>query len=176
LTARRVASSADASLTSGRSFTCTTIFTAHTITPAYDTTLGAKPRHTRGRTVACSPHAHLAFTPKYRRGPFTGEILARCEEITREACADFGAELREVNGEADHVHLLVHYPPKVSLARLAGSLKGVSARRLRQEFPGHIRKYLWGEHFWSPSYFAASCGGAPLSIIKEYIEQQKRPG
>ncbi|MGW3820691.1 transposase, partial [Streptomyces sp. NPDC005046] len=49
------------------------------------------------------------------------------------------------------------------------------ARRLRQEFPGHIRKYLWGEHFWSPSYFAASCGGAPLTIIKEYIENQKHP-
>ena len=130
----------------------------------------------RGRTVACSLHAHLIFTPKYRRGPFTGEILARCEEIMREVCADFGAELREFNGEADHVHLLVHYPPKVALSRLVGSLKGVSARRLRQEFPGHIRTYLRGEHFWSPSYFAASCGGAPLAIIKEYIEQQKRPG
>jgi putative transposase len=58
----------------------------------------------------------------------------------REACADFGAELREFNGQADHVHLLVHYPPRVALSRLAGSLKGVSARRLRQEFPGHIRK------------------------------------
>jgi putative transposase len=129
----------------------------------------------RGRAVVCSLHAHLVFTPKYRRGPFTGEILARCEEIMREVCADFGAELREFNGEADHVHLLVHYPPKVALSRLVGSLKGVSARRLRQEFPDHIRKYLCGEHFWSPSYFAASCGGAPLAIIKEYIEQQKRP-
>jgi putative transposase len=118
----------------------------------------------------------LVFTPRYRRGPFTGEILGRCEEITREACAGFGAELREFNGETGHVHLLVQYPPKIALSRLAGSLKGVSARRLRQEFPGHIRTYLRGEHFWSPSYFAASCGGAPLSIIKEYIEQQKRPG
>ena len=69
----------------------------------------------------------------------------------------------------------MHYPPKVALSRLVGSLKGVSARRLRQEFPDHIRKYLRGGHFWSPSYFAASCGGAPLAIIKEYIEQQKRP-
>jgi putative transposase len=69
----------------------------------------------------------------------------------------------------------VHYPPKVALSNLVNSLKGVSARRLRQEFPAHIRKYLWGDHFWSPSYFAASCGGAPLSIIKEYIDQQKRP-
>jgi putative transposase len=50
----------------------------------------------------------------------------------------------------------VHYPPKVALSRLAGSLKGVSARRLRQEFPGRIREYQWGEHFRSPSYFAAS--------------------
>src|ERR1035438_7352211 len=126
----------------------------------------------RGRTVVYSLHAHLVFTPKYRRGPFTGEILARCEEIMRDVCADFGAELREFNGETGHVHLLIHYPPRVALSRLVGSLKGVSARRLRQEFPGHIRKYLWGEHFWSPSYFAASCGGAPLAIIKEYIEHR----
>jgi putative transposase len=110
----------------------------------------------------------------YRRGAFTDAILKRCEEIMRDVCADFGAQLREFNGAADHVHLLVHYPPKVALSRLVGSLKGVSARRLRQEFPDHIRRYLWGEHFWSPSYFAGSCGGAPLAVIKEYIENQKR--
>lgn len=92
-----------------------------------------------------------------------------------EVCTDFGAELREFNGEIDHVHLLVHYPPKVALSRLVNSLKGVSARRLRQEFPDHIRKYLWGAHFWSPSYFAGSCGGAPPAIVKDYIENQKRP-
>jgi putative transposase len=129
----------------------------------------------RGRTVACSLHAHLVFTPKHRRGPFTSQILRRCEQIIRDVCADFGAEPREFSGEADHVHLLRHYPPRVALSRLVGSLKGVSARRRRQEFPGHIRRYPRGEHFWSSSYFAASCGGAPLAIIKEYIEQQRRP-
>jgi REP-associated tyrosine transposase len=87
----------------------------------------------------------------------------------RNVCADFGAELREFNSETGHVHLLVRYPPRVALSRLVGSLKSVSARRLRQEFPGHIRKYLRGEHFWSPSYFATSCGGAPLAIIKHGI-------
>jgi putative transposase len=92
-----------------------------------------------------------------------------------EVCTDFAAELREFNGETDHVRLLVHYPPKVALSRLVNSLKGVSARRLRQGFPTHIRKYLWGEHFWSPTYFAGSCGGAPLPIVKDYIENQKRP-
>ncbi len=93
----------------------------------------------------------------------------------REVCADFGAQLREFNGETDHVHLPVHYPPQVALSRLVNSLKGVSSRRLRREFPEHIRKYPWGSHFWSPSYFAGSCGGAPLEIVKEYITNQKRP-
>lgn len=51
----------------------------------------------------------------------------------------------------------------------------MSSRRLRQQYPTHVRKYLWGTHFWSLSYFAASCGGAPLTVIKQYIEQQNRP-
>jgi putative transposase len=130
----------------------------------------------RGRSVVYTLHAHLIFTPKYRRGVFTDPMLTRCEQIMAAVCADFGATLVEFNGEHDHVHLLVHYPPQMTLSRLVGSLKGVSARLLRKEFPDHVRKYLWGQHFWSPSYFAASCGGAPLEIIKQYIEQQKRPG
>jgi putative transposase len=113
----------------------------------------------------------LVFTPKYRRGPFTSAILDRCEQIMAEVCADSGAELRQFNGETVHVR----YPPKGALSRLVNTLKGVSARRLRQELPGHIRKYLCGEHFWSPSYFAGSCAGAPLSIVKDYIGNQKRP-
>ena len=60
----------------------------------------------------------------------------------RNVCEDFGAQLPEFNGETDHVHLLAHYPPKVAISRLVGSLKGVPARRLRQEFPGHIHKHL----------------------------------
>ncbi|WP_406319948.1 IS200/IS605 family transposase [Streptosporangium sp. NBC_01639] len=133
-------------------------------------------RYQAGRSVAYSLHAHLVFTPKYRRKVFTDEILRRREDIMIEACDSFGATLVEFNGEHDHVHLLVHYPPKVALSTLVTSLKGVSARLLRKEFPPHIRRHLWRGHFWSPSYFAASCGGAPLSIIKEYIENQKRPG
>ena len=105
----------------------------------------------------------MVFTPKYRRGPFTDEILTRCQEVMRDVCTDFGAALIEFNGGTDHVHLLVHYPPKVPLSRLVGSFtQGCLARRLRKEYPDHIRRYLWGHHFWSPSYFAASCGGAPL--------------
>jgi putative transposase len=93
----------------------------------------------------------------------------------RDVCTGFGAELRVFNGETDHVHLLVHYPPGVALSRLVNSLKGVSSHYLRTEFADHVRHYLWGNHFWSPSYLAASCGGAPAEIVKQYIANQKGP-
>ncbi|MER5997033.1 IS200/IS605 family transposase [Nonomuraea angiospora] len=128
-----------------------------------------------GRNVVHHLHAHLVFITKYRRGAFTDPMLVRCEQIMRKVCADFEAELREFNGEDDHIHLLVHYPPKVALSKLVNSLKGVSARMLRKEFGTHVRKHLWADHFWSGSYFAGSVGGAPLTMLEQYIEQQKRP-
>jgi putative transposase len=93
------------------------------------------------------------------------------EPVLATVCTDFGAALVEFNGEDDHVHLLIEYPPTVQLSRLVNSLKGVSSRRLRQQF--RLRTHR--EHLWSPSYFVASCGGAPLSIIRQYVEQQRRP-
>jgi putative transposase len=129
----------------------------------------------RGRHVVSAMHVHLVFTPKYRRGVFDDAMLTRCEQVMRDVCTDFEATLVEFNGEADHVHLLVEYPPKVAVANLVNSLKGVSARRLRQDFVGRVNRASMGGRFWSPSYFAASCGGAPLSIIRAYVEQQSRP-
>jgi putative transposase len=127
----------------------------------------------RGRHVVSALHVHLVFVTKYRRGVLDAAMLDACEAAMRKVCGDFGAELREFNGEDDHVHLLVDYPPKVAVAALVNSLKGVSARRLRSEFTGRVNRASIRGHFWSPSYFAASCGGAPLSIIRQYIEQQR---
>ncbi|MGW3150065.1 IS200/IS605 family transposase [Streptomyces sp. NPDC001177] len=115
------------------------------------------------------------FVTKYRSEVFNDEMLTRCEEITRKVCEDFEAELKEFNGERDHVHRLVHYPPKVAVSKLVNSLKGVSARRIRQEFTDRINPAIMHGHLWSPSYFSASCGGAPLALVRQYIEQQKRP-
>ena len=120
-------------------------------------------------------HVHLVFVTKYRRGALTAKILARCEDIMGDVCADFGASLVEFNGEDDHVHLLVEYSPTMRIASLVGSLKGVSSRYLRQEFHGHLRKYIWSGHLWSPSYYAGSAGGAPLEVIRRYIESQQSP-
>jgi putative transposase len=73
----------------------------------------------------------LVFVTKYRRGVLTGEHPDAPREVFTSVCADFGAELVEMDGEDDHVHLLVGYPPNVAVARLVNPLKGVSARRLR---------------------------------------------
>jgi putative transposase len=130
-----------------------------------------------GRHVVASLYAHLVFTTKRRGKVLLPEHLARLREIFASVCADFEVELREFNGESDHVHLLVFYPPKVRLSELVNSLKGVSSRRLKQEFPDinafwSVRKSRGV--LWSPSYFAGSVGGAPLSVLKAYIENQGR--
>jgi len=128
-----------------------------------------------GRHCVFVLHAHLVFVTKFRHRVFTDAHLNRLEEIMRAVCADFECELVEFNGESEHVHLLVDFPPKVALARLVNSLKGVSSRRIRQDFPELARHYYRANKLWSGSYFAGSVGGAPLSVLRTYIEQQTRP-
>lgn len=130
-----------------------------------------------GRHVVFCLHAHLVFTTKRRGRVLTEQHLARLKEIFESVCADFEVQLQEFNGESDHVHLLVNYPPKVRLSELVNSLKGVSSRRLKQEFPEILS--FWSARksrgvLWTPSYFAGSVGGASLSILKQYIENQGR--
>jgi putative transposase len=126
----------------------------------------------RGRHVVSALGVHLVFVTKYRRGVLTGEHLEALREVFASVCGDFGAELVEMEGEDDHVHLLVAYPPTIAVARLVNSLKGVSARRLRQRYRVRTQR----EHLWSPSYFAASAGDAPLEALRAYIRQQRTSG
>ena len=88
-----------------------------------------------GRHCVSNLHVHLVFVTKYRRHVFTKKILGRMQEIFAEVCHDFEATLTEFDGEDDHVHLLVMYPPKVSISKLVNSLKGISSRLLRKDFP-----------------------------------------
>lgn len=128
-----------------------------------------------GRHCAFLMHTHLVFVTKYSREVFTREILDELRLIFSSVCTDFEAELVEFDGEDDHVHLLVNYPPKVAVSKLVNSLKGVSSHLIRKKDYPSIRKKLWGKALWSPSYFAGSCGGAPITMIRQYIEQQKTP-
>ena len=128
-----------------------------------------------GRHCVFLMHAHLVFVTKYGKKIFTKEILDAMEDIFRGVCESFEAELAEFDGEGDHVHLLVNYPPKVSISKLVNSLKTASSRVIRKQGFSSISKNLWGGSLWSPSYFAGSCGGAPLEVVKQYIQEQATP-
>lgn len=102
-------------------------------------------------------------------------MLEYLKSLFQSVCNDFEVTLAQFDGENDHVHLLVHYPPKVQLSKLVNSLKGVSSRMLRTKFEKQVNKLYWKGVLWSPSYFAGSCGGAPLHIVKQYIQNQNSP-
>ena len=129
----------------------------------------------RGRHVVSQLHAHLVFVTKYRHRVFGDEHLVALEKIMQDVCADFGVELSEFNGEAEHVHLLVRYPATVQLSKLVNSLKGVSSRLMRRDHPELAKHYWRAKRLWSESYFVGSVGGAPLDVVKRYIEGQNRP-
>ncbi|MES8843882.1 IS200/IS605 family transposase, partial [Cutibacterium acnes] len=119
-----------------------------------------------GRHCVFKMHVHLVFVTKYRRNVFTKEVLDDLKIFFEKVCLDFESELVEFDDEDDHVHLLVNYPPKVAVSNLVNSLKGVSSRMIRKKNYPSIKKKLWGGALWSPSYFAGSCGGAPIEIIR----------
>ena len=128
-----------------------------------------------GRYVVFLLHAHLILGTKYRRGVLTDRVREFLLPVMAKICTDFEARLEAFDGEDDHVHLLVCYPPKVALSTLVNSLKGASSRLIRKENFPEVTRHLWGDHFWSPSYCVVSCGDAPLDIIKQYVEQQRAP-
>ena len=127
-----------------------------------------------GRHCIFNLHCHLIFVTKYRYDVLQGSMYPTLKKLLEKVCEDFEAELIEFDGEEDHVHLLVQYPPNVQLSKRVNSLKGVSSRKLTLHHPEVANRY-YQSSLWSPSDFAASCGGAPLEVIKQYIMQQRTP-
>jgi putative transposase len=129
----------------------------------------------KGRHVVYLLHAHIIFVTKYRGKVFDSEILTKAEELMRKICEENEVVLKEFNGESDHVHLLVEYPAKIALSKLVNALKGTTSRELKRYYP-ELNQVAWRKNaLWSPSYFVGSVGGAPLEVLKQYINQQNRP-
>ncbi len=135
--------------------------------------MGQSQDYRTGRHCVFALHVHLVFVTKYRRDVLSELAIRDLSAIFAKVCEDFEARLVECNGEDDHVHLLVEYPPKVALSKLVNSLKGASSYRLRRMRPEVNGRYRQGV-LWSASYLAASCGGAPISVIRQYVEQQRK--
>ncbi|MEU7899083.1 IS200/IS605 family transposase [Nonomuraea sp. NPDC049152] len=113
---------------------------------------------------------HVVWCPKYRRRVLGGLIEARLKELIREVIEEKGAWLVELEVMPDHVHLLVEVDPQFGIHKLVKAIKGRSSRVLRQEFPSLTSKL---PTLWTNSYFVATVGGAPLEVVKRYVENQK---
>lgn len=126
----------------------------------------------KGRHCVSNLHAHLVFVTKYRFDVIAPYMHSALQQIFEGVCTEFETSLIEFNADGDHVHLLVEYPPKVALSKLVNSLKGVSSRKIKLHHPEIAGRYFKGS-LWSASYFAGSCGGAPIEIVRKYIENQQ---
>jgi len=123
------------------------------------------------RNVVYSCKYHVVWCPKYRRPVLAGGVDARLKELIHRLACAFGAEVIELEVMPDHVHLLVEVDPQFGIHRLIKRIKGKTSRILREEFP-HLRRRL--PTLWTNSYFVATVGGAPLEVVKRYIEFQRK--
>lgn len=115
---------------------------------------------------------HLVLVTKYRQKAFTEEILQRLKIISQELLDKWDCELDEFGGEADHIHLLISAHPSLELSKLINSLKTITSRAIRKEFEEHLKQFYRKPVLWTRAYYIASAGGAPLEVIKQYIENQ----
>lgn len=113
---------------------------------------------------------HVVWCPKYRRPVIEGAVDARLKQIIRDVCAERECNIIELETMPDHVHLLVECDPQYGIHRLVKQVKGRSSRLLREEFPSLKRRL---PTLWTNSYFVATVGGAPLEIVKQYVENQR---
>ena len=120
-------------------------------------------------------HYHLVMCIKYRRKVINDSISDRLKNIFVDIAPNYGVELLEWNHDVDHVHLLFKAKPNTEISKLLNAYKSASSRRIKNEFPS-IRKHLWKEYFWSKSYCLITTGGAPLEVVKQYIENQGKEG
>ncbi len=128
-----------------------------------------KKRHSVSKLVV-----HLVFITKYRRKLFTGVMIEQLREAFESACVKLECELIEMDGEQDHIHLLISYPPKLSISVMVNNLKAVSSRMLRRQNT-HLTRQSKSSALWSRSYFACTAGGATIETLKAYVESQSTP-
>lgn len=119
-----------------------------------------------------SLHYHLVVVVKYRRKALYDEVIReRLKQIIWDLTDDLGIEILAQEPSEDHLHVLFKATPKTNLVNVVNVIKGVTARRLRSEFP-KTKEFLWGDSFWSDSYFVATTGQVSLDVLMQYVESQ----
>ena len=126
----------------------------------------------RGRHSVSDLKIHLVCVTKYRRKILTAESLKVIEDSAKEVARKMDFKILEFNGESDHVHFLIEYPPKLAISLIVNTLKGVSSRMYGK---AGFSKPMGKDALWTPSYFVSSVGGASLEVLKKYIQNQEKP-
>ena len=116
---------------------------------------------------------HVVWVTKYRKKVITGDIAVRVRELIREICLANDIQIVQGHISSDHIHLLLSYPPHMSVSKIVQYLKGKSSRKMLQEYT-ELRKKFWGQHIWARGYFAVSTGTVTDEVIKQYIENQDK--
>ena len=120
-----------------------------------------------------SLHYHLVLVVKYRREVFNEELRDFFREVVSGFADNYGVEIKNLEADRDHVHLLFKAIPTTDLAKFINAFKGASARRIRNEYADHIEDKLCGDSFWADSYCLISTGQVSLDVLKEYVENQR---
>lgn len=118
---------------------------------------------------------HLVFVTKYRRKVLTGQMIQRLGEVFSSVVEKWDGKLIEFNGESDHVHLLISYPPHKLLSSLIANMKATASKTMWREFESEMSKMYWKKVLWTGSYFVASCGGVTIEQLKIYVQNQDCP-
>lgn len=125
---------------------------------------------------AClSLQMHLVLVTKYRKKVINADLLKRLEEIFHATVMKWECRIVEFNGEADHIHLVIDYNPKVQISKFVNNLKTVSSRLIRKEFATMLDAVYSKPVFWTGAYFVASCGGVTVEQLKKYVQSQDSP-
>lgn len=127
-------------------------------------------KYKSNNNIVYSCKYHVVFCPKYRRKVLVGDVKTRLKELIQEICNEFNIDLLEMEVMPDHVHLLLEVDPQFGIHKAVKTIKGRTSHVLRSEFKSLTTKI---PSLWTNSYFVSTVGGAPLSVIKQYIESQK---
>jgi len=126
----------------------------------------------KGKHCVYALHYHIVLVTKYRRKVIDQEMMSYMKQQIGRIAILYNGLLHEMNGESDHIHILVELPPTVAVSSFVCVLKTQTSKEMRRHFFGRIKSKLWGNSFWTDSYFVATTGGANIDVLKRYIENQ----
>lgn len=119
---------------------------------------------------------HIVLVTKYRRKVIDVQMIEELEKVFTSVLQSWACEMVEFNGESDHVHLIVSFPPQKLLSSLIANLKATSSKAMWRKFEPKLKDIYWRKRvFWTGSYFVASCGGVTIDVLKKYVQEQDTP-